>query len=171
MLNNRGVAWGGGCALSPGKNKNTKAENNMTADHRLLLNQQNTTTDYRITTARCSKQTKCDVDIFVLNVQKLLTDSQQWRTGTQQHPSYSVRTLIQILLTETKQCICLVMHIRQHNAFFRMPGPFTRPQLFIEQFLWIFLTIKIISCIKTSKEYDTIKLTASHAKNTRIHFG
>ena len=69
--------WRLGRGQPPEKNKNTKAENNMTADHKLLLNQQNTTTDYRITTARCSKQTKCDVDIFVLNVQKLLTDSQQ----------------------------------------------------------------------------------------------
>jgi len=31
-------------------------------------------------------------------------------------------------------------------------------------FLWIFLTVKIIFCIKTSKQHDIIKLTASHAK-------
>ena len=45
-----------------------------------------------------------------------------------------------------------------------------KQQLWLQQFLWIFLTVNIIVCIKTSKEHGTIKLMASHAKNTRIHF-
>jgi len=28
-----------------------------------------------------------------------------------------------------KQCVCLVIHVRQSNAFFQMLLPFTRPQL------------------------------------------
>jgi len=47
-----GLEWG--LCLLPTKNKNTKVENDLTADHKLLPNEQNTTTNYRITTAHCS---------------------------------------------------------------------------------------------------------------------
>lgn len=75
--------WGGGCTPYPEKNKNAKAEKNLTADHKLLPKHQKTTTDYHFTAAhrdatvnKPNYDVKTNVEIFVINtLQRTYTNS------------------------------------------------------------------------------------------------